>query len=158
MNREIKFRAYHPKKGWYPLAPFYIIGETTAFDLLKQYFLEEYNDIVVIQQYTGKNDINGNPIYEGDLVEFVYAVQGDNSPKASYGVYEIFYNDYSAAFYLRVIKKNWFDSQFRTTTEVRVYSTNPDCPLIEITELPLMNYGICRVIGNIFDNPEFLDK
>jgi hypothetical protein len=67
MNRVIKFRAWSQKNKTFPFVGFHIIGETTLFDLLNQYRLEELDDLI-IQQFTGLYDISGTPIYEGDIM------------------------------------------------------------------------------------------
>ena len=47
---------------------FDIMGECTVFDLVKQYRLEEHNDLI-IQQFIGMKDANDTDIYEGDILQ-----------------------------------------------------------------------------------------
>lgn len=71
-NSRHKFRAWDKKLNtffppdgdtWH----FSIIGETTMFDLLNQYSIEDYNNLI-IEQFTGLQDKNGKDIFEGDLI------------------------------------------------------------------------------------------
>lgn len=67
----LKFRAYDKeKKEWlwpYPKG-FNIIGEVTVFDLLKQYRISDYKNLVIVQ-FIGLFDKKEEEIYKSDLVK-----------------------------------------------------------------------------------------
>lgn len=70
-TREIKFRAWDNKNKMFAMFGFHIIGETTVFDCIKQYNLEECLELE-ITQYTECTDKNDKEIYEGDIVEYTF--------------------------------------------------------------------------------------
>jgi uncharacterized phage protein (TIGR01671 family) len=82
----------------------------------------------VVQRGTGMNDIEEKEIYEGDLVELHQAIQ-----PTGFGLYEVFYK--RASFQLKEIKPNW-----------AINFMNPY----------LSDYNICKVVGNIFENPDLI--
>lgn len=96
-----------------------------------------YNPNVIVQQYTGLNDIDGKEIYEGDLVE-LHTASNDKVAKlkdrSHYGLYEVYFD---RCYKLREIKPNW---------------------VFKVINNDLHNFYICKVAGNIFENPELIKE
>lgn len=103
----------------------------------------------VIQQFTGLLDKNGKEIYEGDIVKWQEEVTA--------GGYNLFnfqvkyntnsgFSDCLGGFYLEAInyKNSYTNDKFVQTCGL-IQNNSPD--------------GYCiKIIGNIFENPEFLEK
>jgi uncharacterized phage protein (TIGR01671 family) len=106
--RNPKFRAWDSKNKKFPFIGFHVIGEVSAFDLLKQYRLEEWDDIK-ISEWTGLVDKTGNDIYEGDIVKYQWE-KFDHDIEETTG--EVFFED--GIFYFdRVFNFATNDSNFR---------------------------------------------
>lgn len=159
MQREIKFRI------WDKITHSYLRDEFAAdplgYDLEKLRFFYKIEDKSVkvtdryiFEQYTGLKDKNGIEIYDGDIVTLHYAIQPEHRvPPESFGIYEIVWK--TSSFYIKQHKHNWFATHFG---DPKVNLTRPKGtpPFVIIEELPLETFRICKVIGNIFENPELL--
>lgn len=152
--REIKYRAYIKNKN--PRVP----KETNKMVEVKSLHLGSKKaiigysggnysikfDEIELMQYTGLKDRNMKEIYEGDIVEF------KDIGEEGYEYKEGFDFDNIA----QVVYKNgiYTLSNFGETDN-SYYATN--CTDAERLEEVLRN-GNCKVIGNIYDNPELLEK
>ncbi len=76
-QRNIRFRAWSQKKAKFLVEGFHIIGETTLFDLLGQYRVEELDD-PIITEWTGFVDLKGVKVYEGDIIQSVLVPWGSS--------------------------------------------------------------------------------
>ncbi len=129
--REIKFKAWDKRdKRWVDDEPFWIIGETTMFDLLKQYALGRLNDLEMVQ-YTGIKDRTGCDIFEGDILERRVHVPGQES---------------NPEYWPRIdrSKVEMKIMEFENASSVYGWNIATDVNDYE-------------VIGNIYENPELLD-
>jgi uncharacterized phage protein (TIGR01671 family) len=86
----------------------------------------------IVQQWTGLQDQNGKDIYEGDIV--TYTSNNGKDYKAP-----IVFSPTSAAFVLDTSGRHLFDDKYGDY-------------------LDLYKDRECEVIGNIFENPELLEK
>ena len=112
--REIKFRAWHKNNKSM------IMNVTT--NLLNRVYL-------IFMQYTGLKDKNSKEIYEGDIVDATYCIDGClYYSEDEYGI--VAWNDKKCGFFIK----------FKD----------------EIDVTPISYYKYLKVIGNIYENPELV--
>ena len=87
------------------------------------------------QQYLGRKDVDGQDIYDGDLVELHTAANDHAVGVKGYhcGLYEIYWD---RKYKLKEIKSNWF---------------------FEVVDNDCANFNIMKVVGNVFENKELLN-
>ena len=124
MNVRLKFRIRYPAEK-----KFYTTTIETAYPNLGK---DAWNEPYEIQQFTGKQDIFGTDIYEGDIVKTIY--DGDNH------IGRVFWADETASFRIMCKKMGL------PLVTYRFVNDKPE-GLILVAE---------EVIGNIFENLELL--
>lgn len=116
--REIKFRIYNEEsKGF--------IGDSLGI------MIDELNELkphLKINQYTGLNDNKNKPIYEGDIVEFIYTNTVEDEKTRPKGIGYIFFDKKECCFLIKGRDYNFY--------------------LHEDLDV--------EVIGNIYENPDLL--
>lgn len=74
MNREIEFRAWSPKNKTMSYAPIFddsFMGMETPLNPTIKGIQNDETNPQILMQYTGQSDSNGKKIYEGDIVRQV---------------------------------------------------------------------------------------
>lgn len=130
--REIKFRAWHKNRKTF-LDFYWVVDKLgRTFSILDKYVYDEFTDEIELMQYTGLKDVNGKPIYEGDIVNVTwsrYDTEGKNYAIA----YDPNNDGYSAFDFV-----DWYEDM-----------NGLSCAYID---------GQITVIGNKFENPELLEE
>lgn len=141
MNRQIKFRAVHTlTKHWFYEEHIVYHNDEWYEDWRAFENGRELNlDQVAVMQYTGLKDKNGTEIYEGDILQ-----RGD----VMRSKYVVRYGDfvYSPDFHHEVDCLGWYFEEVGVNDKYK----DPLPYLIDMLD------GC--VIGNIFENPELLER
>ncbi|WP_335138880.1 YopX family protein [Lacticaseibacillus paracasei] len=137
MKREIKFRSW-VKRG--NEIKDYVKPKTIQQMIHSKestFSLEQLNDLVDFEQFTGLHDKNGREIYEGDIVSFGSVWNnGDDE-------------DIDEEFHIGVVE---YDPHYA------VYNVNcEESGERRFLFTDVVNYDGFGVIGNIFENPELLE-
>lgn len=131
--REIKFRAWDK------------VNDVMRYDFMLSnngdYYVKYDDEVrmicegaIEIMQYTGVKDMHGKEVYEGDIFKWDSYYYGDHKIKSEMG---------SVCFY---------DGMFYIKNAHGDYNFAPD-----LDHCDVCNYNL-EVIGNIYENPELLDK
>lgn len=137
IKREIKFRAWDTQLKSFTYSGF---GGKTFLLFIKRVNCKRY----IINQFTGLKDKNGKEIYEGDIVQWKKSEQ-EHEDDYYYERRNISFNHGSFGF------ENWYtDENNKLTKELIHHSKHFNVP-----DLYYVKFDII-IIGNIYDNPEFL--
>lgn len=132
--REIKFRAWDKVNGcWASINSIVLCDDgSIAYLLPEEDDMPPYlEDEVELMQYTGLKDVNGKPIYEGDVVNVTWS--RDDTEGENYAIaYDPNNDGYSAFDFV-----DWYEDM-----------NGLSCAYID---------GQITVIGNGFENPELLE-
>ncbi|RDF83277.1 YopX family protein [Lacticaseibacillus paracasei] len=137
MTREIKFRAWIETGNETDdyVEPMTI--QQMIHSKESTFSLEQLNDLVDFEQFTGLHDKNGREIYEGDIVSFGSVWNnGDNE-------------DIDEEFHIGVVEYDPHDAVYNVNCE--------ESGEHRFLFMEVVNYDGFGVIGNIFENPELLE-
>lgn len=139
--RQIKFRAWsETKKKMFSaeemardqltlLTTGYFINVSGTDTSLSQIFTHEQ---LLPLQFTGLTDVNGVEIYENDILDIKH-----------FGKYKVCWDDDTACFHTQCIERHGLE----TWMFVNIFEENTKTKV-----------NIAKVIGNIYENPELLNK
>ena len=137
MTREIKFRAWIETGNETDdyVEPMTI--QQMIHSKESTFSLEQLNDLVDFEQFTGLHDKNGREIYEGDIVSFGSVWNnGDNE-------------DIDEEFHIGVVEYDPHDAVYNVNCE--------ESGEHRFLFMEVVNYDGFGVIGNIFENQELLE-
>lgn len=137
--REIKFRAWDLDcNNWFDNGSGFALS-WDAIEIFDDNDHKHSTDNIVFQQYTGLKDKNGKDIYEGDVFQYIE------------------HEGYSIPSFISAIKfiEEWACFGYETGSEV--FGTR-DVPFSEHDELQLDFLNHIEVIGDVYRNPEIINK
>ena len=149
MAREILFKAKRiDNREWIEGSYLYCKGATTMSFQNEHYILRfdgygvEYYaiDKDTICQYTGMTDKNGNKIWENDIVEKYY--------------YKFYSNKWSSMCISKILWADYGLNEGWCCKDIK--DTSGNLEILNRTGFGKNDSKHCKVIGNIFDNPELL--
>lgn len=133
MDREIKFRVWDKaeRKMYYRL----LFEGDTALDVCNPFHRERWNlDRMVLMQYTGQDDIEGNKIYEGDVLETNRGIEC-----------EVFWNN----------EKGQYDVRYVNVWDLRKSPKQKTFPYFYYKKL-FWAAKRSKIVGNVYENPSLM--
>ena len=77
MKREVKFRAWHKNRKTFLDFDWAVDKSGRVFSILDKCVYDEFTDDIELMRYTGMDDVNDKPIYEGDIVKAYRTCKSD---------------------------------------------------------------------------------